>query len=492
MIEQNLPAFPVVLAVMGAPVCALLRWSRLAWGFSTLIATGVFASCVALLRRVESEGTISYAVGNWAPPIGIEYRIDLLNAFVLVIVSAIGLIVLAYAPRSLTREVPRSRHSLYYAVYLLCLTGLLGMTITGDAFNVFVFLEVSSLSMYALIAMGPQRRALVAAFRYLIMGTVGGTFFLIGVGLLYMMTGTLNMADLAERLAAVENNRTVLAGFAFLSVGLGLKIALFPLHFWLPNAYTYAPSVSTAFLAATATKVSVYVVVRFIYTIVGQETILGDPLIATSFQVLAITGIFVASIAAIFQENVKRLLAYSSIAQIGYIVLGVSFASMSGMIGGLVHVVNHALMKGGLFLAVGCVAYKTGTVDFDDLKGIGKRMPLTTAALVIGGLGMIGVPLTVGFVSKWYIVLGAIEEGSFLVAVLLLLSSLLAVVYIWKLVEVAYFESPDETVEKGEAPLSMLVPTWLMIGATVYFGVNTELTVGIARSAAALLLGVES
>lgn len=492
MIEQNLPVIPVVLALLSAPVCMLLRKPRLVWAFALAVAAAVFTSCVALLSQVLTTGTISYAIGNWQPPYGIEYRIDTLNAFFLLIVSAIGVLVLAYAPNSLERELPKSRHALYYAVYMLCLTGLLGMTITGDAFNVFVFLEIASLSMYTLVAMGPQRRALMAAYRYLVMGTVGGTFFLIGVGLLYMKTGTLNMGDLAVRLADVGDSRAVRAGFAFLSVGLGLKIALFPLHTWLPNAYTYAPSVTTSFLAATATKVSIYVVLRFIYTIIGESHVFGDPLVQNAFIVLALAGIFVASTAAIFQDNVKRLLAYSSIAQVGYIVVGVSFASMDGLTGGLVHVFNHAIMKGGLFMAVGCVAYRTGTVDFDDLRGLGRRQPFTAAALVIGGLGMIGVPLTVGFVSKWYLVLAALDRGSPFIAILLLLSSLLALVYVWKLVEVAYFQEPPPEVEPGEAPLAMLVPTWVMIGATLFFGVNTDLTVGVARRAAALLLGGDS
>lgn len=491
MIEQNLPVFPIVLTILGAPICVALRRPALVWPAALLFAWGSFFACCGILTQVLESGTIRYALGNWQPPFGIEFRIDTLNAWILPLVSGIGAVVLTYSPKSLSREVPGSRHGLLYACYLLCMSGLLGMTITGDAFNVFVFLEISSLSMYALVSMGPDRRALMAAFRYLVLGTIGGTFFLIGIGLLYMDTGTLNMADLAERLPYFRENRTVLAGFAFLSVGLCLKIALFPLHLWLPNAYAYAPSAVTSFLAATATKVSIYVVLRFLYTITGVGLEFDELALSGILKSLALAGIVVASTVAIFQSDIKRMLAYSSIAQIGYIMLGVAFGSETGLTGSLVHVFNHALMKGGLFMVLGCVAFRTGTVHLDDLKGLGRRMPFTMMAYVIGGLGMIGVPLTVGFVSKWYLVLAALEEGSAWIAVVILFSSLLAVMYIWKVVEAAWFQPATADNENvREAPLALLIPTYVMIGATLVFGVATDWTVGIASQIARMLLGV--
>ena len=193
---------------------------------------------------------------GWPAPWGIELRIDLLNALLLLIISAISTVVLYAADVSIRQEIPADRHTLFYILYLLCLAGNLGIAATGDAFNVFVFLEISSLSAYALIALGKDRRALWASYQYLIMGTIGATFILIGIGLMYQMTGTLNMEDLSKRLPEVEQTRTVFTAFAFVIVGICLKLAMFPLHLWLPNAYTYAPSVVTAFLAATATKVN--------------------------------------------------------------------------------------------------------------------------------------------------------------------------------------------------------------------------------------------
>lgn len=490
MIETHLPILLVVIPLMAAPICLLLRRQALAWTFALLVSWSTLVMAFALLMRVLEEGTLIYLLGNWAAPWGIEYRIDVLNGFVLLLVALIGAIVVLYAPTSVAKELPQVRHNLFYAAFLLCLTGLLGMTITGDAFNVFVFLEISSLSTYALISLGQDRRALTAAYQYLILGTIGATFFVIGIGLLYMMTGTLNMVDLATRLAPVSDTRTVIAAFAFLAVGLSLKLALFPLHLWLPNAYTFAPSVVTAFLAATATKVSIYVFLRFAFSIFGADFSFATMKLDTFLMPLALIGIFIASSVAIFQTNVKRLLAYSSVAQVGYIMLGISFVSTTGLSAGIVHLFNHALTKGALFLAMGCIALRLGSVELTAMRGLGRRMPLTMAAFVLGGLSLIGVPLTVGFISKWYLVLAILERGWWPLAFLVLLGSLLAVIYIWRVVEAAYFQQPDEErAEIREAPVWMQVPMWILIGASLYFGIFTSMTAGVAQRAAAALLG---
>jgi multicomponent Na+:H+ antiporter subunit D len=262
------------------------------------------------------------------------------------LVAGIAAVVLPYSRASIEREIRQDKHYLFYAMFALCLTGLLGITITGDAFNLFVFLEISSLSSYVLIALGKDRRALVASYQYLIMGTIGATFIVIGVGLLYLKTGTLNLADMGVRLQDMTSHRPVLAALAFLTVGISLKLALFPLHQWLPNAYAYAPSAVSAFLAATATKVSVYALLRFYFSVFGETGVFQRLPMEDMMLVLALAGMFVASTVAIFQDNLKRLFAYSSVAQIGYIVLGISFDSVTGLTATIVHLVNHAVTKG--------------------------------------------------------------------------------------------------------------------------------------------------
>jgi multicomponent Na+:H+ antiporter subunit D len=488
---DNLPILVVILPLLAAPVCILLRNHRVVWAWSVIVAWSVFIISIRLAIVVLLYGDVSYALGGWAAPWGIEYHVDAFNAFVLLIVSANASIVLLYAPHSVVNEIHPDKRYLMYALFLLCMAGLLGITITGDLFNVFVFLEISALSTYALISMGHTRRALTSAYRYLIMGTIGSTFILLGIGLVYMMTGTLNMADLQVRLDEVEGTRTILAAFGFITVGVSLKMALFPLHSWLPNAYTYAPSIVSAFIASTATKVSFYLFARIIFSVFGADFVFFGPLdLQYILLPLGLAGALIGTVIAIFQTNVKRLLAYSSVAQIGYMTVGLSLATVTGLTGSIVHMFNHALMKGGLFLVMGCIFYRLGSVELKDLRGVGRTMPLTTAAFVLGGLNLIGVPLTAGFVSKWYLVLAAIQEQLWVVVVLILVGSLLSVVYVWRVVEVAYFCDPPEDSPKKEAPAWLLVPTWMMLGATVYFGIFDKIPVMFARRAAETLLGV--
>jgi len=486
---DHLPVLVVIIPLMAGPLCVLVERPLAAWGVALAAAWLSFAVAVALAAQVNGTGVISYELGGWAPPWGIEYRIDTLGSYVLLIVTGIAALVVVAARESVAREVPEAQAARFYAALMLAFAGLVGIVATGDVFNVFVFLEISSLASYALISMGRDRRALTSAFDYLVMGTIGATFILIGIGFLYMMTGTLNMQDLAARLPEVWDTRTVRAGFAFLTVGIGLKLAMFPLHLWLPNAYTYAPSVVTAFLAATATKVAVYVLLRFMLDIFGIDFALGRMPFEYILLPVAVIGILSASLVAIYQVEVKRLLAYSSVAQIGYMLLGIGLASTTGVTGAILHLFNHALMKGALFLALAAVAYRLGSTALQDFTGLGRRMPWTMFAIVIGGLSLIGVPATVGFVSKWYLVLATLEQGLWPVALLILLGSLLAVVYVWKLVEAAYLTEPRDDVAVQEAPLSMLVPLWVLVIANVYFGVNTEVSVGLARQAAAVLTG---
>jgi multicomponent Na+:H+ antiporter subunit D len=386
--------------------------------------------------------------------------------------------------------VPEKQHTLFYTAFLLCLTGLLGVTITGDAFNVFVFLEISSLSTYVLIAQGAgrDRRALTAAYDYLIMGTIGATFFVIGLGFLYMATGTLNMADIADRIADQGANRTVQMAFAFIIVGVGLKVALYPLHLWLPNAYTYAPSAITAFLAATATKVAVYVLLRFSFSVFQPGFQFDVNTLQFVILPFAIVAMFVASFIAIFQTDFKRMLAYSSIAQIGYILLGISLLTETGLTAAIVHLFNHGITKATLFMAVGAYVLRANGSFYDDIEGLGRRMPWTSAAVVIAGLSLIGVPGTAGFISKWVLVQGALEKGWWPVALLVVASSLLAVIYVWRVVEVLYMKPTPADSDVREAPMSMLIPIWITALACIWFGLNTDMTLTAAKAAAQGLL----
>jgi multicomponent Na+:H+ antiporter subunit D len=488
----HLPALQIVLPLLGSVLVAFTRRASLAFVIALIVTWMMPIVAALLLAQVLADGPISYAMGGWPPPLGIEYRVDALNAFVLLLISAVAAAIMPFAYRSMDFEVDEPKEAWSYCMYLLCLAGLLGVTITGDAFNAFVFLEISSLATYVLIALGPDRQALLAAFQYLLMGTIGATFFVIGVGYLYLLTGSLNMVDIAARLATVPDaqSNAIVVSLAFVTVGVSLKLALFPLHAWLPSAYAHAPSWVTALLSATATKMAVYLLVRFYFSVYGgaldwRLLPVGEILIA-----LSVAAMFIASAVAVFQSDVKRMLAYSSLAQIGYITLGIGLANQAGLTGGLVHIVNHALMKAALFLAIGAVFYRVGTVQLADLAGIGRKMPLTMAGFTIAGFGLIGTPGTSGFISKWFLLIGALDSGWWPLVPLILGSSAIALIYVGRVLEVAWFRPPSVSIAHAtDPPLSMLLPLLVLAAATAYFGFDTRVTADIAATAAQAMIG---
>jgi multicomponent Na+:H+ antiporter subunit D len=484
------PLLAIVIPLLAAPLCMMFGNKSVAFVISFLAAAASFALSVFMLLWVKDGTVLSYHMGGWAPPLGIEYRVDTANAFVLSIVSAIGMLALPYARTSITTEIHEKHHTLFYACFIMCFTGLMGVTITGDAFNIFVFLEISSLSTYTLVALGAEKdkRALSAAYDYLILGTIGATFFVIGLGFIYMATGTLNLHDLSQRLPEISDSRTVRAGFALIVIGMGLKVAIYPLHRWLPGAYTYSPSAVSVFLAATATKVALYVIIRFMFSVYSKDFAFE----AITFQYvilpLALIAMFAAAFVAAYQINIKRMLAYSSVSQIGYMLLGLSIMNVEGVSGAFVHMFNHAITKGALFMAIGAIVFRTGSALLPNMAGLGKQMPWTSAAIVVGGLSLIGIPGTAGFVSKWVLMSAAFEREWWPIALLIVASSLIAVVYIWRVVEVLYLQAPAKESVVQEAPLSLLAPTWILIIATIVFGLYADFAISISTTAAEYIM----
>ena len=491
-LQAQLPALQIVVPLLAAPLCSLLRGPTVAWMLATATSAAGFAVAVALAVAVSDGSEIAYLLGGWAAPWGIEYRIDALNALVLVIVTGASTVSLVHARLGVAREVRRERIGLFYTAWLLCLAGMLGIAITGDVFNVFVFLEIASLATYVLVALGPGPAALLAAFRYLVLGSIGATFFLIGIGLLYMMTGTLNMADLSVRVGEVAHTRTVAAGVVFVVLGIGLKAAVFPLHAWLPGAYAHAPSSAASFLAGTSTKVSVYVLARFLFDLFGVDLAFERLGLGVFLVPLAIAGVLAGSAVAVFQDSVKRLLAWSSIAQLGYMVLGLGLGTAGGVAASVIHLFNHALMKVALFLAIGNLVYRVGSDALANLAGLGWRMPWTMGAFLVAAMSLVGVPLTAGFVSKWYLLRAALADGMWPVAVVVVVSSLLAALYMWRVASTALFTRADpDTVQAHavEAHWTMVAPVVVLAFANVWFGVETSFSVGFAELAGTALSG---
>lgn len=501
----------VVAPIMTAVALVFVPSGRLAWLISILTTAASLFFALVLLALVQAdadtlaaladagiqtnmlrEGVLSYAIGGWAPPVGIEFRVDALNSMILLLVTFIGTLASVFSWPTVNAEIRAEKQNLFYGAYLVCFAGLAGVAITGDAFNLFVFLEISSISTYVLVALGAgrDRRALPAAFNYLVMGTIGATFYVIGVGFLFAATGTLNMADYTAMLPELAGNRTVQAGFAFIIIGLGVKAAMWPLHQWLPNAYAYAPSFVTTFLAATATKVALYALIRFLFTVFSPaytfETASFDWLIAP----LAIAAMVACSFQAVFQTDVRRTLAYSSVAQVGYMLLGISMATVFGVSAGLLHLVNHALMKGGLFMAMAGIVLTYQGTTLRDFAGLGRSAPWTMTAFAICALSLIGVPLTAGFQSKVILLQATFESGWWWAAAVIVFSSALSVIYMGRILEAVFFKAPiNPRKVRKEAPLLLLIPLWVLALANLWIGLDASFPYDLARNAAEAVMG---
>jgi len=445
MIETQLPVLLILSYILFAllvPAFGLFReqWAQPLATLGSGIATSL---SVYGFWYVLQNGAIRYFFGNWAPPIGIEFVYDGLSAFFVLIINSIGLMVLLHSAQTGQKELASKRMP-YYALSMLMLLGFNGMILTGDLFNLFVFLEIASLSGYALIAVG-DRPAPYAAFRYLIIGTVGGTLYLLGVGLLYTVTGTLNMIDMASLLPELASHRSVIAALILIVAGMGIKAALFPLHGWLPDAYTFAPSVTSSLIAPIGTKVAAYVLFRLLYWVFGTPFMDGTLPILEVIGVLSGVGIVFGSVMAIAQTEIKRMFAYSSVSQIGYILMGLSLANPWGFAGALLHVLNHAVMKALLFMVSGHLRLKEGHSDirrFHDAYR--KKYPWTMAAFTVGAVSMVGLPPLAGFFSKWYLALGTVENSNWVLLSVILVSSLLNAVYFFRILEKVYMADPSK------------------------------------------------
>lgn len=458
---NQLPILPL-LALLAGSVIALLAglWRAGAAQIVAILATAssLVAAAVGLVFVITNE-PVTYDLGGWPPPIGIEYVLDPLSAFMACITGFIGLLVAIYPVEAAFDLRPRRRIPVY-PLALLMLTGLMGVMLSGDLFHLYVFLEIFAISTYGLVSLGGDR-ATFAAFRYLLLGTVGSGLYLLGVGFLYFTTGTLNMAAMADALPTLAGSPTTLGAMGLIVIGLALKMALFPLHVWLPDAHSYSPPGVAALLAAVQVKAGAYGLVRILFGVFGPAYAGPDGLpVATVLVWFGLAGILFGSVMAIRQTDLKRLLAYSTVAQLGYIGLGIGLASPLALIGALLHVLNHALMKSGLFLVAGGIIQRTGLRSIPAFAGLGKRMPWAMSGFAIAALSMVGIPPLAGFWSKFYLVWASVDLGNWIAAAVVVSSSLLTMAYFLRLFEQIFVKAPAATaVEKATEPSPRVLTT---------------------------------
>ncbi|NPA24363.1 MAG: monovalent cation/H+ antiporter subunit D family protein [Deltaproteobacteria bacterium] len=464
---QQFPALiitiPLLAALFTVPLGTLNR--RFCYPWLMFIMAAVLSMAIVICGRVITFGPISYHMGGWQPPWGIEYRIDQLNALMLVLISGAGLLGAIYSGPSFKKEID-GRQTLASSLYLLMITGLMGIVITGDLFNIFVFLEIASLSGYGLIASGGND-APFATFRYIIMGTIGASCYLLGVGYLYISTGSLNLMDLHRLLPELYHSRVILTAGALMLVGIALKMALFPLHAWLPEAYYEAPSAVSGVAAPLYTKVAGYLMIRILYNLFDPGFFTEVFPITTILSWAAVFALLIGSIYAIAQTDLKKMLCYSVIAQVGYIVLGIALANRAGFSGAILTIINEVFTKACIFMATGAIIYRIGDSRIEHLGHLFRRMPITMLAFIVGVFSMIGIPPTCGFFSKLYLIFGCVEAGQWVFIAALLLSTILNVVYFFRVIKVACFEDPQPDYERKEpypeitmeeAPIGLLLP----------------------------------
>jgi len=492
VITANLPVFVVIAPLfVGFVLPTFARKMRLVENLVIFIEVLMLAGAVYLTSIIlAQEGNpIIYSLGGWPAPWGIELEAGSLSAFFLLIIAGISLPIALFARGNLTEEVGnKERVARFYVLYLLLVGALAGIAVTNDLFNVFVLVEVATLSCCGLVSARNQPWAAKAAFTYLILATLGSTLVMGGIGFIYIITGHLNMGFASQELGRIwqDNPNVIWMAFSFLLVGFGVKSALFPLHVWLPDAHSTAPSPASAILSGLAIKGYMICLFKILYKIFGF-TLMQEFSVHRILLLAGMVAIIAGSILALSQDELKRRLAFSTVSQVGYIFLGLGIMNVKGLSGTLFYLASHAVCKSILFLAAGAMIAASGKHNISELAGIGRKMPITMAAFTIGSLGLVGVPLFSGFVGKWYLILGSLEAKDILPIIVIIMGSVLCAAYLFPVIRIAYFEpAPAEAWQ--DPGLSQKIALILLAAAVVILGVLPGIFLKLAGMAAAELL----
>lgn len=477
----HFPALVIIIPLFAALFVAAAGWINRQCCYPVAVVSLFLSlvSSIGVLFLVLENGIVEYHLGGWAPPWGILFRIDHLNSLVLVVISLVAFLNLA-GGRKIAENEFEGKTNVFYSLYILFTAGLLGMTATGDAFNLYVLLEIASLTGYALIGFG-DKRAPFSALNYVFMGTIGASFYLLGIGYIYLVTGSLNMTDIASILPEIYHTRTVLFAFILCMTGLFVKMALFPLHAWLPNAYSHSSSISASLVAPLTTKVMIYVMIRLCLTVFTPEFSFESLEISSALVWVACAAIIAGSLFALAQTSLKKMFAYIIVAEVGYMVGGFWLGNRLGITGSILHIINDAIMTLCLFLFAGLITHKLKNDSFVNLTGVFRKMPFTMGGFVVAALSIIGVPPTCGFFSKWYLISGGMDAGQYGFVAALLFSSLVNAILFFRIFEIGYFDFSTGSdhghhvsgESMDEAPVAMLIPFMAASGLLIVLGIYT-------------------
>ncbi|MEA3506973.1 MAG: proton-conducting transporter membrane subunit [Elusimicrobiota bacterium] len=420
-------------------------------------------SLIVSLALFGNPGT--YAMAGWEFPVGIILVVDGFSAPILVITNFIALMCIVFSYDYIKEYGAKEK---YYTLFLLMLTGMNGVIVTGDIFNLYVFLEIASVASYALVGFGTQREEVEATFKYLVLSSIGTAFMLLGIGLVYANTLNLNMAVISQIMAAGEISASVYLAAIFFIVGFSIKAALVPFHAWLPDAHPSAPAPISAMLSGVLIKtIGIYSFIRVTYVMLGMNT----GAVPQALRVLGMLSMIIGVLLALGQWDFKRLLAYHSVSQMGYIALGFGLATPLGIIGALFHLLNHSVFKSLLFLNSGSVDYRLNTRNLRDMGGLTQNMPVTGTTSMIASLSIAGIPPFNGFWSKLIIIIAAIQAGHPILALWAVIASILTLASFVKVQRYAFIGKIKEALkEVRESTLAMQVPMIILAAACVLMG----------------------
>jgi multicomponent Na+:H+ antiporter subunit D len=443
----DLVAVPMVAPLVGGllliPFRRFVGLQRVA---AAVVMGAVLVLVVALAIHARTDGMLVYELGGWPAPFGIVFALDLFPALLMIMTMVTGNACLYYSMRTISRD--KEEHY-YYALFLIITGAINGAFLTGDLFNLFVFFEIVLITSYLLLSLGSRPQQLSETLKFLVMNTLSAAFFLLGIALLYRISGTLNLADIAVRVAEYPDQRFVtLVAMVFL-FAFGVKAAIVPLYFWLPRTYAEAPTAVTAYLGEVGTKVGVYAIYRVFTLVFIHEVAFTHTLIMWVAALTMVVGV----LGAIAQMDFKRLLAFHIVSQIGYMIFGLAFftrdpalagVAVIGVAGGIIHIVHHMAAKPALFLLAGATEQITGTTNLKQMHGLIASAPALAFAFFLGGLSLTGVPPTSGFFSKFYLVQAGVRSGEWVAAAIAVGVSLLTLFSMMKIFRLVYWGEPME------------------------------------------------
>ncbi|MCD5414660.1 MAG: monovalent cation/H+ antiporter subunit D family protein [Clostridiales bacterium] len=492
MVNEHFPIYMLAILLVNAAIFS--AFTKLSFRFLKRVVVVnlllIWIMGVSLFVKVVRDGAFRYNFGDWHQAVGVQFYVDELAVFMMMFILTLSNLIIIYSLKDIEHEIESKQFARYYTLVFLMIFSMLGLTFSNDMFNMFIFMEILSIASCSIISIKNSKGSTLASFRYLILNTLGSLSVLMGIALIYMVTGQLNMNEIHGEISVIWKYypTNIMMALAFIIIGFGTKAAIFPLHIWLPDAHSVAPTPSSALLSGIVVKVYIFAIIKLLFRVIGVE-IVGELGIPTAIAYLAAIGTILGSIFAIAQKDIKRMLAYSSVAQIGYIFLGVGLATKAGLEFAMFHIVSHGLIKTALFLSAGAIIYQTEKRDIRKLDGIAYEMPATMMVFAIAALGMIGIPGTSGFMSKIFLGSVVLQEGKAFYLFIIILSSFLNAFYYMPIITSAFMKSDSEAkVVNDKIPRRMVVPMVIVIFLSIAIGFYPQLITEIIEIAVDSLL----